>query len=371
LYRGMSSQLSKIPPGVQYIFDSEVQVRRLIERKVMDVFAGWSYSEIILPIFDYADLFELGMGKEQAQMTYRFTGRDGRLLALRPEMTSLVARTVATRFRSSPRPIRLCYSGEVFRWNEPRAGRQYEFHQIGLEYIGSDRLEADTEVIVVAIEALSQLGLQDFTITLSHVDFFNGVAERLQLDDEQRRQMRELIDHKDCDGLAAFLKRCAEPECGEEFCQLVMLAGRREVLDRARCVVSNQKSLAALEDLERIYQIAEEINVGKYIEINLGDMCGLDYYTGLTFKIYVPGLGAALGSGGRYDNLLGKFGSPEPAVGFSLCLDWMAQLAGPRLKSELAASSNQAIKLSAAGDLVSAFKQAKRLRESGQKVQIV
>lgn len=367
----MFSQLSKIPPGVQYIFDAEVQVRRLIERRVMDVFAGWSYSEIILPIFDYADLFELGMGKEQAEMTYRFTGRDGRLLALRPEMTSLVARTVATRFRSSPRPIRLCYSGEVFRWNEPRAGRQYEFHQIGLEHIGSDRLEADTEVLAVAIEALGSIGLRDFTITLSHVDFFNGIAEMLGLDDEQRRQMRELIDHKDSDGLEAFLSRCAELRGREEFCQLVMLPGKREILDRARHVVSNPKSLAALGELERVYQIAEEINTAKYIEINLGDMCGLDYYTGLTFKIYAPGLGTALGSGGRYDNLLGKFGSPEPAVGFSLCLDWMAQLVGPQLKSELAASSSQSIKLSAAGDLASAFKEAKRLRESGQKVEIV
>ena len=101
----------------------------------MSVFEGWSYSEIILPIFDYADLFALGMGKDQAEMTYRFTGRDGKLLALRPEMTSLVARTVATRFGNRQRPVRLCYSGEVFRWDEPRGGRQYEFHQIGLAMI--------------------------------------------------------------------------------------------------------------------------------------------------------------------------------------------------------------------------------------------
>src|SRR6185436_8611126 len=178
----MSTSLSKIPSGVQYIFDDEVRLRRLIEREVMTVFEGWSYSEIILPIFDYADLFALGMGKEQAEMTYRFTGRDGKLLALRPEMTSLVARTVATRFRDRPRPIRLSYSGEVFRWDEPRGGRQYEFHQIGLEHIGSDRLEADTEVLVIVVELLQRLGLENFTITLSHVDFFNGIAENLKLD---------------------------------------------------------------------------------------------------------------------------------------------------------------------------------------------
>src|SRR5437868_7337356 len=187
----MSSSLSKIPPGVQYIFDSEVRVRRHIEREVMTVLDGWSYSEIILPVFDYADLFVLGMGKEQAEMTYRFTGRDGSLLALRPEMTSLVARTVATRFRGDPRPIRLSYSGEVFRWDEPRGGRQYEFHQLGLEHIGSDRLEADAEVLIVAIETLRRLGLERFTITLSHVDFFNGIADHLGLDTDDCRAMQQ------------------------------------------------------------------------------------------------------------------------------------------------------------------------------------
>src|SRR5215510_14799717 len=159
----MSSPLSKIPSGVQYIFDEQARLRRWIERELMNVFAGWSYSEIILPIFDYADLFALGMGKEQAEMTYRFTGRDGTLLALRPEMTSLVARTVATRFREYPRPIRLSYSGEVFRWDEPRPARQHEFHQIGLEHVGSDRLEADTEVLIIAIEALQRVGIEGFT----------------------------------------------------------------------------------------------------------------------------------------------------------------------------------------------------------------
>src|SRR5215813_11287155 len=201
----MSTSLSKIPSGVQYIFDTEVRLRRFIERELMEVFGGWSYSEIILPIFDYADLFALGMGKEQAESTYRFTGRDGKLLALRPEMTSLVARTVATRFQSKPRPIRLSYSGEVFRWDEPRSGRQYEFHQIGLEHIGSQRLEADAEAIVVVIEALKRIGLERFSITLGHVEFFNGLAETLGLDQSDRSLMQTIIDRKQSDDLRAFL----------------------------------------------------------------------------------------------------------------------------------------------------------------------
>jgi ATP phosphoribosyltransferase regulatory subunit len=366
----MSTSLSKIPSGVQYIFDDEVRLRRLIEREVMEVFAGWSYAEIILPIFDYADLFALGMGKEQAGMTYRFTARDGRLLALRPEMTSLVARTVATRFRERPRPIRLSYSGEVFRWDEPRGGRQYEFHQIGLEHIGAGRLEADAEVVIVAIEALRRIGLERFTITLSHVDFFNGVAERLALDGEQRRLMQQMIDRKEAEPLSAFLEPHADRESSQAFSRLTMLAGRRPIIDEARQFVTNALSVAALDELDRVCRIAEALGMSSYIDVDLGDVGGLDYYTGLTFKIYAQGLGTALGRGGRYDQLLANFGLAEPAVGFSLCLDWLAQLLAPKL-NEVVARQNHTARLNAGEDVVATFKEAMRLRDEGHTVEII
>lgn len=364
----MSYSLSKIPSGAQYVLDDEVRLRRRIEREVMGVFAGWSYSEIILPIFDYADLFALGMGKEQAEMTYRFTGRDGKLLALRPEMTSLVARTVAMRFRDRPRPIRLSYSGEVFRWDQP-PGRQYEFHQIGLEHIGSDRLEADIEVLVIAVEALRSVGLENFTITLSHVDFFNGIADRLKLDEEQRHRMREMIDRREAGKLRDFLEQYDERENHDAFCKLITLAGKRDVLAAARALITNSKSAAALEDLQRVYEIAEALSIDSFVDLDLGDVAGLDYYTGLTFKIYAAGLGSALGRGGRYDRLLANFGKPESAVGFSLCLDWLAQLLRPA-EAERSAKVDSPVRLSSSGDIVAAFKEASRLRSQGQKVEI-
>ena len=165
------SSLTKIPSGVQYFFDGEARLRRQVERQAMEVFAGWSYDEIIVPMFDYHDLFARGMGTQRAERTYRFTDRDGALLALRPEMTSLVARTVATRFVQRERPIRLCYSGEVFRYDEPTAQHAREFHQLGIEQIGQASPTADVEVLLIAAEMLTKLGRDDFRITLSHVDF--------------------------------------------------------------------------------------------------------------------------------------------------------------------------------------------------------
>src|SRR5205085_12050207 len=125
------------------------------------------------------------------------------------------------------RPIRLSYSGEVFRWDEPRGGRQYEFHQIGLEHIGSQRLEADVEVLVVVFEALRRIGLEQFTITLSHVDFFNGVAEGLALDGEDRRRLQQMIDRKEAERLSAFLEPHADGESAAAFSRLTMPAARR------------------------------------------------------------------------------------------------------------------------------------------------
>ncbi|MBI3653526.1 MAG: ATP phosphoribosyltransferase regulatory subunit [Acidobacteria bacterium] len=366
----MSSSLSKIPPGVQYIFDADARLRRWIEREAMTIFDGWSYAEIILPIFDYADLFALGMGKEQAEMTYRFTGRDGKLLALRPDMTSLVARTIATRFRQSSRPIRLSYSGEVFRWDEPRGGRQYEFHQIGLEHIGSDRLEADTEALVIVIELLQKLQLEGFTITLSHVDFFTGIVENLKLDAANRQHLRDMVDRKQIALINEFLKPFTDAADRAAFCKLSTLAGKRDILTAARQLVTNEKSVAALDDLERVYAIAEELELDAHIDIDLGDVGGLDYYTGLTFKIYAPGLGAALGRGGRYDRLLENFGAAEPAVGFSLCLDWLAQLLAPKLKEAIEAQIEAAVTLKTDGDVAAAFQEATRLRRDGRKVRM-
>jgi ATP phosphoribosyltransferase regulatory subunit len=337
----------------------------------MDVFDGWSYSEIILPIFDYADLFALGMGKVQSEMTYRFTGRDGKLLALRPEMTSLVARTVATRFRQSRRPIRLSYSGEVFRWDEPRPARQHEFHQIGLEHVGSDRLEADTEVLIIAIEALRRLGIEGFMITLGHVGFIQGIAEKLGLDEQARSQMYGIIDRKETEEFDEFLRPHASENTRESFCRLTALSGKKEILEEARSLIVNERSKAALDDLSHVYGIAEAIGIDEHIDIDLGDVGGLDYYTGLTFKIYAHGLGTALGSGGRYDTLLSQFGLPEPAVGFSLWLDWLAQLSAQKAAGALAGAGDRTTRLEAAGDLASMFKEATRLRARGTRVELV
>ncbi len=359
--------ISKIPRGVRYFFGEEVKKRRDIERLVLSVFEGWSYQEIILPIFDYHNLFALGIGQEAAEHTYRFLDSDGELLALRPDLTSLVARTVATRFANTERPIRLCYNGEVFRYKEAQEQRPHDFHQLGLEHIGNDRLEADLEVLLVALEALSSLGLSDFVITLGHVNFFNGITKYLGLNQTETEEFRLLVDNKNSSKLNDFLaKRIPKTEVAS-LCELFRNTGQLAFLEKANIFANHNEIIAnALADLTGILEIAKSLDITKYLTIDLGDVNGLDYYTAMTFKIYVDGVGSAIASGGRYDNLLKNFGAEDPAVGFQLSLDLLSSIVQnietPKLeKQRLLASQN----------LVEMFQEAKQLRKDNKQVKII
>jgi ATP phosphoribosyltransferase regulatory subunit len=319
----MSESLSKVPNGMRYYFGAEARLRRYVEDTAMSVFDGWSYEEIITPSVDYYALFEFGMGHREAERAFRFTDTDGRMLALRPDVTSSVARAAATLLAGRARPLRLCYTGQVFRQQPPsHAQWRRESEQIGCEQIGAGQGFADIEMLTIAAEVLKRLGLRDrFSITLNDVEIFNGVAERLALDPLARDRMRHLIDIRDMAELRRFLAPHAQEAEAGAFARLVERPGKSELLTEARLLIKNTRSADALDRLERLWSVVETLALMDQFEIDLGDLSGLDYYTGLTFKIYVEGIGTRAGGGGRYDHLTANFGRPEPAVGFVLDLD--------------------------------------------------
>jgi len=304
---------------MRYYIGAEARLRRLIEDAAMSVFESWSYEEVITPSVDYYDLFEQGMGQTEAQRGFRFTDSDGRLLALRPDVTSSVARIAATLLADRPRPLRFCYAAPVFKQQtQSHAEWRRENTQLGCEMIGEGGVTADFEVLRLAAEILSRLDLQaNYCITINHVEIFNGIAAQLDLDAPAREQLRRLIDTRE----TAFL-------------QLPQLTGKREILAAARDVIHNDRSLAALNVLEDLWTEIESLGLENDFEIDLGDVPSLDYYTGLTLKIFVHGAGASVGRGGRYDGLTGNFGRAEPAVGFVLNLDALTEVVGRRMSQQ-------------------------------------
>ncbi|MFN2454815.1 MAG: ATP phosphoribosyltransferase regulatory subunit [Pyrinomonadaceae bacterium] len=373
----MTEPLSKVPNGMRYYFGSEARLRRRVEDAAMTVFDGWSYEEISTPTVDYYALFERGMGAREASRAFRFTDTDGRLLALRPDVTSSVARSAATLFADRARPLRMCYAATVFR-QTPRthAEARRESTQLGCELIGSRSAEADIEMLLIATEVLEKLNLgRECCITLSSVEIFNGVAENLSLDAEARETMRRLIDLKDAAELERFLAPFAPaPDERAAFARLTRLSGKREVLAEARRVITNPRSIAALDHLEKLWSVIDSLGYADVFEIDLGDVSGLDYYTGLIFKIYIAGAGARVGRGGRYDSLAANFGRTEPATGFVLELDGITDVLARRSDSHDAPNTHNGNHAAdntthlETEDTTALFLEAQKHRARGQRV---
>lgn len=353
---------TQIPPGTQILIGRAARRRRALEHAICSVFEGWSYEEIVPPIFDYYDVFIKGMGTGLEEQVYRFIDRDGNILALRPEFTSLVAKTVVTRLNKAARPIRLYYSGEVLRYEKPRGGRQREFAQIGIEHFGSSGKSSDIEILLIAVEAFQRLGIADFQINLGSVDFFGGIVDRIDLPEGQMTELKQVLNLKDKSGLELLLKGLSLEERRKEILRAIpRLTGGREVLREARSLIKNQRSVQALDHLEEILTVFENLDLAQHLTIDLGEVQGFDYYTGILFRAYVPQLGFAVANGGRYDGLPATFGEDLPAVGFSFSLDRLEQIATPKV--EVTDTGGEEVN----GD---AFDKAVQLRRAGKAVKL-
>jgi ATP phosphoribosyltransferase regulatory subunit len=353
---------TQIPPGTQILIGRAARRRRAIEQAICSVFEGWSYEEIVPPIFDYYDVFIKGMGTGLEEQVYRFIDRDGNILALRPEFTSLVAKTVVTRFSKTTKPIRLYYSGEVLRFEKPRGGRQREFAQIGVEHFGSTGKSSDIEILLIAVEAFQRLGIHDFQINLGSVDFFGGIVDRFELSEVEMADLKQVLNRKDQSGLESLLQRLSIEERRKEILRTIpRLTGGREVLREARSLIRNQRSVQALDHLEEILTVFENLELSRHLTIDLGEIQGFDYYTGILFRAYVPQLGFEVANGGRYDGLPATFGEDLPAVGFSFSLDRLEQIETPKLEV------TDPVRETVEGD---AFGRALDLRHSGKAVKL-
>jgi ATP phosphoribosyltransferase regulatory subunit len=355
----------QVPPGVQCFVGDEARRRRRIEEAVVSVFEGWDYEEIIPPLFDYADAFA---GPALGPKTYSFVGRDGSVLALRPDFTSLLAKIAAGRLRDRPAPLRLYYSGEVLRYEPPKAGRQSELHQMGLEHLGGNPAAADAEAVAIAAECLERLGAEGWVLALGHVGVFSGLLADAGLSPAALESLRDRVEAKDREGVLALLarERVAE-ETAAAVARLTELAGPSEVLkDAAGLFGFCDPARAAVAELARLAETLEVAGLGDRLVVDLGEVRGLDYYTGIVFRAYAPGLGFEVGGGGRYDTLLGRFGRPLPAVGFMLGLDRIALLL--EKQGRLPAVRAAEVELVADPGLGAALLRARAAREAGRRV---
>lgn len=307
-----------LPPGVQDLFQGEAAYRRRAEAVLRDLFWRWAYSELIPPTFEYEETLVVGAGPELRQVMYRFFDREGHTLALRADFTTQVARIAATKLFDWPLPLRCFYIGSVFRYEEPQVGRQREFTQAGVELIGADTPAADAEVVALAAAALEALKVRDFQINVGQMALFRALTADLPPDDVRR--IREATDQRNPVRLMEALD--AAGLAGPRRALLASLPeriGGPEVLEDAMAFGGAVREAA--ERLAQVYHLLEAYGVAGRIVLDLGEVRGMEYYTGITFRGVAPGLGWPLLSGGRYDELIGQFGRPLAAVGFGLGIE--------------------------------------------------
>jgi ATP phosphoribosyltransferase regulatory subunit len=315
---------AQLPAGVTIYLPEEAARLRGLQERLLGVFRLWGYREVMTPTFEFFDLLALGTDQALQERMFKMIDRDtGRMLALRADVTPQIARLAATRLRDRPKPYRLAYRTNVFRYDEPRVGRQREFYQAGVELIGLAELEADAETIAMAIEAFRAAGLERFQIDVGQVEFVRGALEGLGSDVATLAALRDSLLRKDRAELARLTADLAVPAATADLLlALPELHGRPEaVLDRAGRLVQNARSEQALAGLAEVLRLLAAYGVADAVAVDLGEVRGFDYYSGLTFEGYVDGFGAELVGGGRYDHLLARFGAPAPATGFAFDLN--------------------------------------------------
>lgn len=313
----------QLPPGVKDLFGSPARRLVRLTGTLHALFARWGYEPVLPPIFEYYDNLIAGYGPGHASELYRLVDPQGHLLALRPDLTVPIARIVATKLEDAPLPVRFGYVAPVFRYVEPQAGRQREFWQAGVELIGADSADADAEMIALLVATLGEgFGLRRFQINLGHMGFLRAILRETELGQSELAQIQRAIDRKNSRSLERELNGLGlDSAVAEALIALPELWGGPEVLDEAERLTLNAAGAAAVGRLRAVYERLRGYGIEEYVTLDLGEVRGMDYYTGVTFEAFAPGSGYAIASGGRYDDLLARFGADRPAVGFAVQLE--------------------------------------------------
>lgn len=310
---------SFLPKGVTDYLPERAFKLEYIERKLLDIFRRWGFQRVFTPFIEYLGPATKGMGSNIENNVYKFVERStGRLIAFRPDFTPQIARIVATRLKDMPKPLRICYAGSVLRDLEGEGREEKEIFQAGVELIGIDLPEADAEMIAIAIEGMNTLGLKGIKIDVGQVQFLRGFLNDDLLKPQERRIIREYIHRKDISGLHSILKELRIPEKRKKaLLQLPMITGCDEIPDEVYNFVDNELSEKALENLRQVLHILNLYGLKEYISIDLGEVRGFDYHTGVIFEGFVENMPWSICSGGRYDNLIEEYGYRCPATGFA------------------------------------------------------
>ncbi len=320
----------RLPAGVRDFLPRAAARRRAIAERLLSEFERWGYKRIITPMFECSDVLERGLGADARAAAIRFVEPGtGEVVALRPDITPQVARLAATRMAAVDGPLRLCYEGAVTRIASGPRG-QREILQAGIELIAADSPRGDAEALSVAAAALAtsaKLGIDEVRLDVGHVALVRHALGAVT-DPDRRRVIEALLAKKDRAGVVAASRRLGVKTRAVLAALPTLFGEPTEVLARARALTLPPQVRSSLDTLEQVMSLtADVVEAALHSSINfdLGELRGFDYYTGLRFAGYVAGHGDAVLRGGRYDELVGRYGRPAHAIGFAVDIEALAQ----------------------------------------------
>lgn len=300
----------------------EAAERRAVVAAASSTFASYGFRFVETPALEEYRTLEAGAGASLEGTAFRMVDLDGSLLALRPEMTLPIARLAASRLTGEPGPHRLCYAADVYREQTSLRGEARQFTQVGVELLGADGPASDAEVICVLVDVLTSVGLRDFTVGIGTVAVLRALIDAAGAGETWAA---ELLSAAHARNLVTFDRLASDesvaPAVGEALRRVVRIGGGREAIGECRRVAGAVGCAGALDAVEAAWELVEAAGASDRVRVDFGILRSFDYYTGMIVEAYAPGLGLALGGGGRYDEVLGAFGAPMPAAGFALSLE--------------------------------------------------
>jgi len=318
----MYKSLLHTPEGVRDIYGEEYAKKLILEHRLHEAIKLFGYQDIQTPTFEFFDVFSKEIGTTPSSLLYKFFDKDGNTLVLRPDFTPSCARCTAKYFMEETEPLRFTYCGNTFTNTSNLQGKLKEVTQMGAELMMDHSVEADAEMILMVIEALKASGLSDFQITIGEVDFYKGVCAHAGIPEEAEMKLRDAICAKNYFSAKEILEQAGvRKDYAKVLLQLADTVTSASDLGLAKSMVANDRSLMAIERLEKLYQLLKDNGTEKYVSFDLGLLSKYNYYTGIIFKGYTYGVGDAIVTGGRYDKLLSHFGKSAPAIGFVIVVD--------------------------------------------------
>ncbi len=313
------------PMGMRDTLPEHYEKKKTVVEGMCSTMQSWGYRMIGTPTVEYSDTIGRVSAIEEQQL-FTLMDRDGHSLVLRPDMTSPIARVASSKLAKERLPLRLAYEENVFRAQQREGGRPAEFTQVGVELIGDKTFAADAEIIAIADEALRAVGLRSFKFLLGHIGFVKAFF-RANLDTaEQVDALLRALYEKNLVGYGEAVESFQLQVAKEErLRQFLHLRGGEDLFQRAESLIQTEEERNALGDVHTMFAHLKDYQVEATVKLDLTLVSHMTYYTGLLFEVYAGDVGAPIGNGGRYNQLVRQFGTQHAATGFAIRVDHLLE----------------------------------------------